>query len=286
MPFHIIRDTVCSVDADFIMDFCFSGALHAEPILKTTDMEIIPISSEYTDNPEKISHIYHTELQKIISQRNVKKLIVIPFSQKRNDIDIAKEALMEISETMEDIDITLVIKTDISIPKMDEIKNSLDEEKLMICHLDKEPSPSREKRIFRPRILRSIQPYGLKDSQNHEIPKEDVTFSDRLFEYVREKDMTSHDFYKAVNIDRRLFSKMQSKDYMPSKKTALACCIALKLNEEEARELLSYAGYTFSRSDNADCIILYCIRKGNYDCMLIDQIMEMNGVDEKYYFFG
>lgn len=289
MPFHILRDDDDSLDVDLILDFSFFEKQHPLPSSKKKNIKTYSIQiDKITDDWNMISSNYKAGLSKALSQRKRKKIALIPFTKEEKDINLAKEAIIEVLEKEPSLDITLIVnKTKDPLPTMEDIHSFLDEEKLLICHLNEdEILQKKEKRIFRPRVLRTIQTYSLKDDKDQEIPKEDVTFSDKLFEYIKERDMTSHDFYKAVNIDRKLFSKMQSKDYVPSKKTALACCIALRLNEEESKDLLSYAGYTFSRSDNADCIILYCIKKRTYDCMLIDQIMEMNGVDQKYYFFN
>lgn len=287
MPFHILRDDDDSLEVDLILDFSFSDKQHSLSSSKKKNIQTYSIQiDKITDDWNKISSSYKAGLSKVLSQG--KRIALIPFTKEEKDINLAKEAIIDVLEKEPGLDITLIVnKTKDSLPTMEDIHSFLDEEKLLICHLNEdEILQKKEKRIFRPRVLRTIQTYSLKDDKDQEIPKEDITFSNKLFEYIKERDMTSHDFYKAVNIDRKLFSKMQSKDYVPSKKTALACCIALRLNEEEAKDLLSYAGYTFSRSDSADCIILYCIKKGTYDCMLIDQIMEMNGVDQKYYFFN
>lgn len=287
MPFHILRDDDDSLEVDLILDFSFSDKQHSLSSSKKKNIQTYSIQiDKITDDWNKISSSYKAGLSKVLSQG--KRIALIPFTNEEKDINLAKEAIIDVLEKEPGLDITLIVnKTKDSLPTMEDIHSFLDEEKLLICHLNEdEILQKKEKRIFRPRVLRTIQTYSLKDDKDQEIPKEDITFSNKLFEYIKERDMTSHDFYKAVNIDRKLFSKMQSKDYAPSKKTALACCIALRLNEEESKDLLSYAGYTFSRSDNADCIILYCIKKGTYDCMLIDQIMEMNGVDQKYYFFN
>lgn len=273
MPFHILRDDDDSLEVDLILDFSFSDKQHSLSSSKKKNIQTYSIQiDKITDDWNKISSSYKAGLSKVLSQG--KRIALIPFTNEEKDINLAKEAIIDVLEKEPGLDITLIVnKTKDSLPTMEDIHSFLDEEKLLICHLNEdEILQKKEKRIFRPRVLRTIQTYSLKDDKDQEIPKEDVTFSNKLFEYIKERDMTSHDFYKAVNIDRKLFSKMQSKDYVPSKKTALACCIALRLNEEESKDLLSYAGYTFSRSDNADCIILYCIKKGTYDCMLIDQL--------------
>ena len=47
---------------------------------------------------------------------------------------------------------------------------------------------------------------------------------------------TDADVYNAAHIDRRVFSKIRSsKDYQPKKETAMAFCIGLQLNMDDAK---------------------------------------------------
>ena len=80
--------------------------------------------------------------------------------------------------------------------------------------------------------------------------------------------------YKDARIDRRLFSKIRSDTYYhPQKQTILPILIALRLNIDEAEDLLSRAGYTFSPSDRTDIIYRYCIENSIFDFNVIDDLI-------------
>ena len=88
------------------------------------------------------------------------------------------------------------------------------------------------------------------------------------------KKMDSVDVYKNSLIDRRTFSKIKSdEDYHPKKLTALCLCIGLKLNIDQAKDLLTRAGYTFSATDLTDVIFFYYIEKSIYDIDIINEAL-------------
>ena len=67
----------------------------------------------------------------------------------------------------------------------------------------------------------------------------DDSFSERLFKLIDKRGMTDAEVYKAARLDRRLFSKIRSnRKYLPSKHTVFALIMALKLNMEDADDLL------------------------------------------------
>ena len=102
----------------------------------------------------------------------------------------------------------------------------------------------------------------------------DESFAEMLFRKIDERELSDPEVYKEANIDRRLFSKIRSNlHYHPSKSTALALAISLKLSYDETEKLLKCAGYAFSNSERFDVIVEYFIKNEIYDIYLINEAL-------------
>ena len=125
------------------------------------------------------------------------------------------------------------------------------------------------------RLLRG----GLREGNPEEMlrsldKKVNLSFVDCLLQHISNKGMRDPEVYMAARVDKRLFSKMVSnRQYKPSKDTAVALALALELTLDEASDLLSRAGYTFSHSNKRDIIIEYFFREGVYDLLDVNEVL-------------
>jgi hypothetical protein len=98
------------------------------------------------------------------------------------------------------------------------------------------------------------------------------TLNQVLFRFINKKGASDSEIYKKAGIDRRHFSKIRSNlNYRPGKNTTIALALALELNLDDTKELLSSAGYSLSDSDTFDLVVQFCLERKIYDIHLVNQ---------------
>ena len=106
------------------------------------------------------------------------------------------------------------------------------------------------------------------------LEQTDDGFSQTLLRLIDQSGRKDSDVYKAANIDRKLFSKIRSNPgYKPTKETALAFAIALRLDLSQTKDFLQRAGYALSHSSKMDIIVEYCILHNMYDIHEINDVL-------------
>ena len=119
------------------------------------------------------------------------------------------------------------------------------------------------------------QPSGAVGKSLQEYMKgKNKSFGDVLFGFIDESGMTDVECYKRANIDKRVFSKIKgNRNYRPSKQTAIAFAIALRLDLEKTQGLLAAAGLALSEGQTFDRIVLYFLQNGIYDIFEINEAL-------------
>ena len=116
------------------------------------------------------------------------------------------------------------------------------------------------------------------DPETDFVPEE--SFAEAVLRLVEEKGMTDPQCYSQANLSRAVFNKLKQSAltpgapvYQPSKATALALTIGLRLTKNEAEELLKKAGYALSNSSRSDLIVEYFLMQGNYDIFELNEVL-------------
>jgi hypothetical protein len=120
---------------------------------------------------------------------------------------------------------------------------------------------------------------GILSRLRSKLDKPKETFSERLLRLIDESGMTDVEAYKRAGIDRKLFSKIRTdKNYHPKNRIVYAFIFVLRLNLDDARDLLASAGYSISPASKFDLVMEFCIMEG-YDIDTVNGILYEIGMD-------
>ena len=132
-----------------------------------------------------------------------------------------------------------------------------------------------ERRLYSNNVERSMQlKPPKKKSIDDVIQHLDESFSEMLLRLIDERGLKDPEVYKKANVTKQTFSKIRNNSqYNPTKQTALAFAIALKLNLDEAKDLLLKSGYALSKSSRFDVIVSFFLESENYDIYEINLVL-------------
>lgn len=113
-----------------------------------------------------------------------------------------------------------------------------------------------------------------KEDLEERLRKLDRGFSETLLDLIDATGEKDSAIYKRANVDRKLFSKIKNKpEYRPSKPTVLAFAFALRLDLDQAKDLLAKAGYALSHSNRFDVIVEYFLLRREYDLFQVNEVL-------------
>ena len=120
---------------------------------------------------------------------------------------------------------------------------------------------------------------GILSRLRSKLDKPKETFSERLLRLIDESGMSDVEVYKRAGIDRKLFSKIRTdKNYHPKIRVVYAFIFVLRLNLDDARDLLASAGYSISPASKFDLVMEFCIMEG-YDIDTVNGILYEMGMN-------
>lgn len=100
------------------------------------------------------------------------------------------------------------------------------------------------------------------------------TFQEEVFKIIDKNNYNDAQVYKRAYISKQTFSKIRKDNlYHPDKDTAIKICIGLKLNLDEAVNLLEKAGYTLSFSIKRDLVFRYYLLNNEYDILSLNETL-------------
>lgn len=106
------------------------------------------------------------------------------------------------------------------------------------------------------------------------MTRHDESFSESIKRLIEERGIKPSACYHAANISKAVFSNIMNKeDYKPTKATAFAFAVALKMSVAETKELLEKAGFAMSSVFPLDRAMEYLIAHRVYDIYDVNSIL-------------
>lgn len=146
-----------------------------------------------------------------------------------------------------------------------------------VCYSESAPLP--KARAKRPRVAAgnamptfSARP---KESSLDDLLKQvDESFAEMLARKIEERGISNAECYNKANATKSVFSKIKNNpEYKPTKPTVAGFVLALGLPLDEAKEMLSKACYSLSRSNKFDIILEWFITNRIYNIFDINEVL-------------
>ena len=145
-------------------------------------------------------------------------------------------------------------------------------------YIDEHFTPGSGVRHFREPTSSGNTGKALKNIIKTVLNLKSKTFSERLIALIDKRGYKPADVYTKAGITKQHFSKIKlNPDYQPSKETALAFAIVLKLSLADTKELLASAGFTLSASSRRDLAVECLIKECVYDIDTVNDILDELG---------
>ena len=117
-------------------------------------------------------------------------------------------------------------------------------------------------------------PVSHKSELDEILKTADSGFSETLLRLIDSSGKKDSEIYNKANVSRQHFSKIRNNpDYRPTKPTAIAFAIALELDMDRTSDLIGRAGYALTSSSKFDLIIMYFIRRKQFDMFAINEAL-------------
>lgn len=115
--------------------------------------------------------------------------------------------------------------------------------------------------------------YNLDEYFKSQLKDFNNIFRQFIKDYNKKNNTKDSDIYKKAHISKELFNKIINQKTKPNKASILSLAIALELKADKLNDLLNSAGFSLTNTDKFDLVIKFCIEKGIYDIMTINEIL-------------
>lgn len=183
-------------------------------------------------------------------------------------LTVAYEAIKESLELYPDIDVILCLYGDSS----ENIANlvSIIGKEIEENYVPQEEPEKIEINEGRP----SRKEFGIKEIISGKKIELEESFSEMLIRIINERGLKPSEVYARAGVSKQVYSNIISGKTNAKKITVYSFIIALSLNLEEAEEMLSKAGYSFSSSNMQDVVMKAFIKEKNYNKDTINDVLD------------